>query len=639
MLLRISAILIVAFVYVTAFAQTPRDMQQESLFCDQLKAIAPDAVEDFKAGTVAIDNDNYDEALRLYQAVEKRAPKFEPVMRRLGWLLVRQGKTDEGFKLLEDAVAQTRSPESLLALAAALAYPNEKKDGTIEQKGRAYELVKEAMRRPITGDDGDYHILLGQLALDFNDLETFRRSTKNLSAKHPELMVSHYFSAILAANDEQWFKAEREIRKAESLGLPPQAVQQFLDSGVHTRVLMWRYSLGAGVLVAAWAIGLLALFGLGRVMSRRTLRSIETSDSASMASATDMSLRKWYKRLIALAGVYYYISLPVVIVLVIAFAIFATYLAFALGYIPIKLLFLIDAGALITSYKMVRSLFLKIEAEDPGRPLTLDDAPGLWDLTRNVASTLNTRTVDEIRVTPGTDLSVYEKGTWREKSSDRARRILVLGVGVLNGFELNAFRAVLAHEYGHFSHRDTAGGEVALRVNGDMFKFARAMILSGQNVWWNPAFHFLRIYDFIFRRISHGATRLQEILADRVAAARYGAQSFEEGLKHVIRKSCEFRVLANRELGESANLGRALQNLYELSPSAEDNLDQVINESLRRKTTEDDTHPSPNDRFELTRRVPSQTEPPISGMVWDLFKDRAGLTNEMTLFVQSQMRR
>ena len=145
-----------------------------------------------------------------------------------------------------------------------------------------------------------------------------------------------------------------------------------------------------------------------------------------------------------------------------------------------------------------------------------------------------------------------------------------------------------------------------------MIKFAHAMILSGQNVWWNIAFQFLRTYHFIFRRISHGATRLQEVLADRVAAARFGAQAFEEGLKHVIRKSAEFKFVASREINESANAGRALQNLYELSVTVNPDVEEEAEQSLNRKTMEDDTHPSPNDRFRLTRRIVSQSEPPIS---------------------------
>ena len=208
---------------------------------------------------------------------------------------------------------------------------------------------------------------------------------------------------------------------------------------------------------------------------------------------------------------------------------------------------------------------------------------------------------------------------------------------MLNGFEINAFRAVLAHEYGHFSHRDTAGGEIALRVNADMLKFARAMVLSRQNVWWNLAFHFLRIYLFIFRRLSHGATRLQEVLADRIAAARYGAVAFEEGLKHVILKSVEFQSAANREIKESAQARRALQNIYELPLIQTVEVAQKAEGTLNRQTSEDDTHPAPNDRFRLTRKVTSQTEPPLSGMVWDLFKDKPALTTEMTAFIQTQL--
>src|SRR6185503_4573572 len=144
------------------------------------------------------------------------------------------------------------------------------------------------------------------------------------------------------------------------------------------------------------------------------------------------------------------------------------------------------------------------------------------------------------------------------RTNDKAKRILIVGGGVLNDFEQTGFRAVLAHEYGHFSHRDTAGGDVAIRVNADMLKFAHAMILSGQAVWWNVAFHFLRVFHFIFRRISYGATRLQEVLADRVAASLFGPTAFEHGLRHVVRKTVEFNHLAIKEINESANSSRAL---------------------------------------------------------------------------------
>src|SRR4030095_4082155 len=186
--------------------------------------------------------------------------------------------------------------------------------------------------------------------------------------------------------------------------------------------------------------------------------------------------------LMNVAGVYYYISIPVVAFLVLAIAGSITYGFVMAGGVPIKLVFILAFGAVVTVYKMIRSLFIKIESEDPGRPLREDESPQLWALVREVAQTVGTRAVDEIRITPTTDMAVYERGSFKERMQDRAHRILILGVGTLNGFNQNAFRAVLAHEYGHFSHRDTAGGDVAIRVNNDMIKFAVAMIESGQAV-------------------------------------------------------------------------------------------------------------------------------------------------------------
>jgi hypothetical protein len=196
---------------------------------------------------------------------------------------------------------------------------------------------------------------------------------------------------------------------------------------------------------------------------------------------------------------------------------------------------------------------------------------------------------------PGTDFAVYENGTFREKRADRAKRVLMLGVGVLNGFRTNAFRAVLAHEYGHFTHRDTAGGDIAFRVNAGILDMAKGMHRSRVSVKWNPAFIFLRVYHFIFRRITYGATRLQEMLADRVAVLNYGAAAFEEGLTHVIKRDVEFEILASKEFKESYEARRAVQNVYNLAePESTDSIDKIragIDESLNRPTTEDDTHP------------------------------------------------
>jgi Zn-dependent protease with chaperone function len=314
------------------------------------------------------------------------------------------------------------------------------------------------------------------------------------------------------------------------------------------------------------------------------------------------------------------------------------YFFLEIGRLPIRLVLILVVGALVTVYKMVQSLFLRVESADPGRTLDEPEAPKLWAMAREIAETVGTRPIDEIRVTPGTELAVYERGSARDRAHDHAHRVLVLGVGVLNDFRLSAFRAVLAHEYGHFSHRDTAGGDVALRVRQDIVKFASAMAQHGQAVAWNAAFQFLRCYAFLFRRISHGASRLQEVLADRVAAQNYGAVCFEEGLRHVIRRAIEFEAAAQREITSAVETQRDCRNLYELPATIEDHVDDRLNDILSRATTEDDTHPAPLDRFRLVRELTSHADAAAPGLVWELFVHRERLTAEMTAVIQSHVR-
>ena len=617
-----------------AQAQTPgRDMKKEQKIWDQLQPVAPGSVETFKRATEAFDASNFEEAARLYAEVTKAAPDFTPALRRGGFALAATGRRAEGMALMERAATLERTPENFGSLAQALGTSTPDHKPSAAEQERALTLATEADRMSASADPY-YPGLVAQLSLELEREAPFRKAVGTLKEKFPDDLSTHYFAAIEAAMDEHWVKAESEIEQAEAKGLPHEVAEQFLDSGVRTRARVWRYVYWVLYAAIAWAFGLLVLFVLGKVFSNMTMRTVDSADPEELTGARHEMLRLWYRRLINFAGLYYYISLPVVLCLVVL-AVLAVFYAFTmLGRIPIKLMLILGIGALITVYQMVRSLFVKREEEDPGRPLREEEAPGLWALARDVASSVGTRPVDEIRVTPGTELAVYERGDSAEKRQDKATRILILGVGVLNGFTRNAFRAVLAHEYGHFSHRDTAGGDVALRVNEDMVTFAYAMAAAGQAVWYNLAYQFLRAYHFIFRRITHGATRLQEILADRVAVYNYGARAFEEGLTHVIYRDAEFQHLAVREINAASAARRSLQNLYELPEArggeAERDVETAFRESLGRATSEDDTHPAPSERFRLARRVKSKGEPVADGTVWELFADREALTREMS---------
>ena len=122
----------------------------------------------------------------------------------------------------------------------------------------------------------------------------------------------------------------------------------------------------------------------------------------------------------------------------------------------------------------------------------------------------------------------------------------------------------------------------------------------------NVGFQFLRLYQFLFRRISHGASRLQEVMADIEAVTHYGAVQFEEGLRHAILRGVKFDAAASRIDGdESLKTYAGLRALYEptLRTRDEKSVEAEMVKAIRHPTSEDDTHPSPSDRFALARRI------------------------------------
>src|SRR5216684_1728340 len=94
----------------------------------------------------------------------------------------------------------------------------------------------------------------------------------------------------------------RKQRKAERLGLPAQTAQAFLNSGIHTRATVWRWVHYGIYVLAAWVCGLFILFLAGKVFSKLTLRFIERGHLDSSVSDAEAVLRRYYRRLINIAG-------------------------------------------------------------------------------------------------------------------------------------------------------------------------------------------------------------------------------------------------------------------------------------------------------------------------------------------------
>ncbi|MRG95938.1 M48 family metallopeptidase [Polyangium spumosum] len=344
---------------------------------------------------------------------------------------------------------------------------------------------------------------------------------------------------------------------------------------------------GATILygLLGWLAGLAALLGLGALLSELTLRAATAAPTSADTNTTGAD--RWLRRIYGVV------------------------------------LWACCAFTLLSSWVMLKSFFFRPKESEPGDKLDLAEHPKLRGVLEEVAGRIGTRPVDSVYMTPATEVGVLERGGLLRQLTGRTERCLVLGAGVLDGFPIGAFKAILAHEYGHFHNEDTAGGGFALAVR--------------RSVLTNPAWLCERGLHKVFLRISQGASRLQEVLADRWAAFAYGAEAFTEGLKHVIDRSIRFDVYTRVVLSEVIEQRRALANLYRYrvrgQTPAEAEIERAIDEAIHAEPSPYDSHPSPKDRLAWVNALPKRVierSPDDTLEVWELFADRAKIEEQMT---------
>jgi Zn-dependent protease with chaperone function len=286
---------------------------------------------------------------------------------------------------------------------------------------------------------------------------------------------------------------------------------------------------------------------------------------------------------------------------------------------------------------------VRVRDEDPGLRLESDKQPRLRAALNEVAGRVGTRAVDQVYLTPGTDIAVMERGGMLRQLRGASERCLILGAGVLDGMKVGEFKAVLAHEYGHFSNLDTAGGGFALAVRRSVLVMTMSLMQSGAAAWYNPAWWFVRGFHRVFLRISQGASRLQEVLADRWAAFAYGSQPFERGLRHVIERSVRFDAHVAATLREVIANQRGLANLYTYEPgkpTGPADIERAVQAALFAKPSPYDSHPAPADRLAWVQALgapPTASAAEDAAEVWTLMAGREDLEKQMTYRVRENI--
>ena len=625
--------LVLALVVVLARASSAAPQQRKEYdvrFLAEIRAADAAAGDIFEQALVARDKGDFAEVDRLLATAYGRTHVGGHIERRWCGAKSELGQHAKAIALCREAITYRDSAENQAGMAVVLL----QSDASPKDAEEAMSHARRAVG--MSPDDADFQTVLGRAAMQTQDLATLGEASKRAVALAPTEPGPHVLRAIYFAAQGQTDEAEEQLTRAHLAGLPDAAYDDLRNRFDGARPLPNRIFSASVKVFGLWAAGMALLLAAAWLLSRATMRAAtELAGRQGDPPRGASVIRRLYGVVLFACCVYYYASFPLVLLATVGAAAGFGYLCLVIGRIPIGLVATAAIIVFVTVVAMFKSIFVKVRDDDPGAGLDFTKHPELRAVLDEVAAAIHTRPVDKAYMVPGVSVAVFERGGVLKQLRGASERCLVLGVGVLDGMSVRELKSILAHEYGHFRNEDTARGGFALAVRRSLISFAMQLAIAGAARPYNPAWLFVSGFYKVFLRVSHGASRLQEILADRWAAHAYGSEAFVRGLSHVVEQSVRFDAHADATLREVIEAKHPLSNLYQYTPTKPAEAGEVAKaaeEALARATSPYDSHPAPTQRIAWVRALAITLEgaPADERPAWDLFGDREELERQMT---------
>ncbi|HEU5039720.1 MAG TPA: M48 family metallopeptidase [Gemmatimonadales bacterium] len=270
-----------------------------------------------------------------------------------------------------------------------------------------------------------------------------------------------------------------------------------------------------------------------------------------------------------------------------------------IGHISGKLTLVavMGAGTILWSILPRRDRF-----EDPGPRLEPAQHPRLFAALREVASRTGQAMPVEVFLVPQLNAWVAQRGGIMGFGS---RRVMGLGLPLLEALSVRQLEAVLAHEFGHYHGGDTRLGPwiyvTRAAIGRSIHQLERQGSALAKPFEW---------YGHAFLRITHAVSRRQEFTADELAARTVGARAQREALRTIYGAGDAFDRYWREELVPALQHGlrpplasgyRLYLSAAPVAPAIEASLQQAM-----AQTASDpyDTHPSLAERLAALEGMP-----------------------------------
>jgi heat shock protein HtpX len=201
----------------------------------------------------------------------------------------------------------------------------------------------------------------------------------------------------------------------------------------------------------------------------------------------------------------------------------------------------VAAGLILKSIVPQRDSF-----QPPGPKLEPAKHPRLFERLTRLSTVLKQSMPGEVYLVSDMNAWVSERGGTMGFAS---KRVMGLGLPLMQILSTAQFEAVLAYEFGHFHGGDT-------RLGPWIYKTRAAIGRILQNLATDPNEGFslmkiveapFRLYGNVFLRITHAISRAQEYAADRLAANTIGSEHLIDGLRAIHRAAAACDQYLNYE--------------------------------------------------------------------------------------------
>ena len=180
-------------------------------------------------------------------------------------------------------------------------------------------------------------------------------------------------------------------------------------------------------------------------------------------------------------------------------------------------------GSILAAGAILWSIVPRIDRfEPPGPRLLPAEHPRLFSEVETIAKQMSQTMPREIYLVPDVNAGVMERGGVLGIGS---KRVMIVGLSLLQALTVSQLRGVIAHEFGHFYGGDTKLGPWIYKTRGAIGRTIQN--LENRSLLQAP----FRWYGQMFLRTTYAISRRQEFVADGLAARLVGPQTYAEGLR------------------------------------------------------------------------------------------------------------